>query len=139
VTSYDVTKPFRQVLLAPERLDAGLDDPGNWSSPGEDLAVVGLEPEALERRLGITFQDSWDDLGDVRVARLELPTGHQFTFLRHTESPAPGTTVVARAEDLGVADDLQQELLNALDLRPQDLAWQAPAVVDWPWAPAARS
>ncbi|MBV9322913.1 MAG: hypothetical protein JO352_03875 [Chloroflexi bacterium] len=122
-----------QILLTDEQLEAGLDDKMNWPSPGENLMMLSVEPEDLASRFRIKFQESWDDLDYLKVARLQTRSGKQFTLVRHRGTPAPGVLVTVGTGELAAASDFERELMEALEVTPEQVVWRAPTVNPWPW------
>lgn len=114
-------------MLTDEHLQAGLDDKINWPTPGENLMMLSLEPENLESRLGITFQESWDGLDHLRVARIQTHSGKQFTLVRHRGGPLPGIIVAVGMGNLASAADIEREVVEALELTSEEIAWRAPS------------
>lgn len=130
-----MSRQFRQIELSDKALEAGLDSPLNWNSPGEYFAEIAAEPYALKRQLGIQFQYSFDQLDYLQVARLELASGKQITLIRHRGKRQNGILVSAGVADLATGDDLVAELVEALELDPVDITWRAPLFVEPPPRP----
>jgi hypothetical protein len=66
--------------------------------PDLEVAVVGMEPTELQKRLDISFQSSVDDLDYVDIALPELDSGDRLSLIRHQRAPSPGDRVVSRAQ-----------------------------------------
>lgn len=128
---------YRQIRFSEEQLRAGLDSRLNWTSPGEYLAELRLEPAHLQEQFGIQFQPSFDQLDHLNVARVELPSKRQVTFIRHCGSPRAGTLVSADVKDIASSTDLVDEVLTALGMDPSHVTWRAPRLLAWPMAGSA--
>jgi hypothetical protein len=137
---------YRQVVLSAEELEYGLTrrpdrppPPDHWEPiPWEPIAVLLAEPDALEPRFGIVFQDTFDQLDYLRLALLDLTPGLRVAFVRHRGMQVPGTSVYILPQQLVGAEALRQDLDRALDsiqddalrqimddlaLRPEDFSW----------------
>jgi hypothetical protein len=87
----------------------------------QPIAVLALSPVELDRRYGIRFEASRDDLDEFYAALLELQNGHQFALLRYSNSPSAGTELYA-AESVDPAQ-ARDEFLEAFSLRASELEW----------------
>jgi DNA-binding protein HU-beta len=92
---------------------------------GEPIAVLKIEPDQLARRHAIRFRAGYDDLDELRVARIKTPEGGEFALLRHVHAPKPGTEVVALSRSTNVSRDIAS-ILNLLDLTLADVVWRVP-------------
>lgn len=92
---------------------------------GEPIAVLKIEPDQLARRRAIRFRAGYDDLDELRVARIKTPEGGQFALLRHIHAPKPGTEVVALSRSTNVSRDITS-ILNFLELTDADVVWRVP-------------
>jgi DNA-binding protein HU-beta len=92
---------------------------------GEPIAVLNIEPDQLARRHAIRFRPGYDDLDELRVARIKTPEGGQFALLRHIHAPEPGTEVVALSRSTNVSRDIAS-ILNLLELTHADVVWRLP-------------
>lgn len=112
---------FTQTSHRPTQLD-----PGEWpSEPTRPLATVGLTPEVLAERLGLSFSVDEDDLGRMRLAAVRVEgSGRVFGLVHYEDSPEPGTQVYDYAAS-GMAEDAIVELLDGLGLDRGDLTWTA--------------
>lgn len=117
---------FKQVMLPEERLRSGLNGIQGMHRE-EPVALICAGPEALEKRLGVVFQDSHDDLDYVKVAALWLNSGQRVSLLRHVRSPSPGTELYVSAEEAQRPDALDQ-ILESVGLTRSDLSWVRPGV-----------
>ena len=87
----------------------------------QPIAVLALSPGELDRRYGIRFEASRDDLDKFDAALLELQNGHQFALLRYSHSPSAGTELYA-AESADPAQ-ARREFLEAFSLPASELEW----------------
>lgn len=90
------------------------------SGDSRPIAVLSLEPDALEERYGFIFQETHDDLDYYALAAIDV-AGEQLWLIRYRGAPQPGTVIYAdAAADAGVKRD---ELLAILELSSADLTW----------------
>jgi hypothetical protein len=90
---------------------------------GEPIAVLRLEPDQLARRGDIKFRRGYDDLDELRVARIRTSGGGRFALLRHVNAPEPGTEVVALIQPTNVSRDIAS-VLALLELTNDDVTWR---------------
>lgn len=57
-------------------------------------AVLRDNPDRLSGSLAVTFERSFDDLGQFEIVILIADTGHQIALIRYVDSTLPGTTVM---------------------------------------------
>jgi hypothetical protein len=138
---------FKQPLLRQAQLAYGLtwrtDQPEPTEAelvPWEPIVVLAAEPDDLHARRGIAFQETEDQLDDLKLAVLDLASGRRIALIRHSRNPAPGTEVhvlprqFTSATDLsGVMaaidchqDALVTETLSALGIDAQEVFWRRP-------------
>jgi hypothetical protein len=145
----DEAKRYRQVVLSDAQLASGLSNhpalppppPDAEPVPWEPIAVLHAEPDDLERRLNISFQESIDDLDYLRLAVIDLADGIRVGLIRHTRNQAPGTQVhilphqfidveVPRQNLFAAIDQIQdgalQQIVDGLGLAPSDFSWKRP-------------
>ncbi len=73
-------------------------DPQPWpTGDGRPIAVIALTPEDLKGRFGLSFIEDYDDLDYYVLAAVRRPAGGQLWFMRHRNSPRPGTVIYADA------------------------------------------
>jgi hypothetical protein len=144
---------YRQIFLSPEELDYGLTirhdrprPPDHWEAvPWFPVAVLAEDPDALETRLGVTFQDTLDQLDYLRLVLLELPSGLRAALLRHRGAHGSGTdlyilpqqrvSVAALRRHMDAAIDSIQdavltEIVEALGLDREEVDWVRPHLTD---------
>jgi hypothetical protein len=139
--------PFRQVLLPMAQLVCGLtrrDEPAPTNEemvPWEPIAILVPEPDELHVLSGITFQDTFDQLDDLKVAVLDLISGRRVALVRHTQNNASGTEVHVLPQQFTSATDLPgimtaidqhqdaliTETLDALGIEAAEVSWRRPA------------
>lgn len=85
------------------------------------IGVISLEPDMLADRYGLTFEA--DEHDGSTAAMLVSGHGQQYMLLRHFDAPEPGTEVLASERSTQPERDLE-ELLDALDLRPDQVTWR---------------
>lgn len=85
------------------------------------IAVLGLEPEELAQRCGLTFYD--DPAATSSAALLMTEAGRQFMLLRHVDDPGRGTEVLASEHSDDPDRDLR-ELLAALKVSATAIIWK---------------
>lgn len=117
----------RQVMLTDDQLAEGLYNVHVREAPQEgSIAGISSEPDALEARWGITFQQTHDLLDYIRVAILELPNERRISLIRHRGSPTPGTEIHVWLEDIK-SKEVLNEIMEALDLELGELLWAEPS------------
>jgi hypothetical protein len=143
---------YRQVCLSVEQLAYGLDLHSDGARPPtpvelvpwEPIAVLSAEPDERERRLSITFQDTVDDLGYLRLAVLDLHDGLRVAFKRHRgESEGTGVEILpeqlASVEELRrnlfaavnrIKDSALRQIMDGLGLTSEDFSWVKPDLSD---------
>ena len=94
------------------------------SGDGRPLATLRFSPEELAKRLGLAFEEGYDDLDWVELAAIARPDQSQACLMRYRGSPEPGTTVYVHAS----AHPAKALALvtGALGLSDGDLRWVAP-------------
>jgi hypothetical protein len=85
------------------------------------IAVLKFEPDYLTAHYGLKFEP---DERDTSVAALVVTeSGHQYMLLRHHDSPAPGTEILASEFSHDHEGDLR-EILSALELGDDVVTWR---------------
>jgi hypothetical protein len=115
--------PFSQVPLRPEQLERGLAASSNEEVPSVPITMIAADPADLERRWGIRFEDSFDNLDYVKVAVVQLQDGPRLTLLVHRGSPAPGIELCA-VDASPASYDAAQTLVTMLG--PLAISWRRP-------------
>lgn len=123
---------YHQIYLTRSQLLAGLNAKINWQSGWEYIFEIDMTPEDLETELGIVFEESFDALDNLRVARIEVSSGSQYTLVSYNGRPANGTLVEADLSDIVREDDLIGEFTKATRIEMSRITWRAPTVVPWP-------
>ncbi len=115
----------KQIRLPEQQLQGGLLEPVQGEHiPDEPIAVLDLEPADLEKRLGIAFQQSFDNLDYVDIALLELDSHERFALIRHRGAPSPGTEIHVPHSQASARK--LDEIVRQLGLAPADLSWRKP-------------
>jgi hypothetical protein len=121
----------RQVEIPSEQLEAGVYGPHNRLVPWGQIAILRPQADSLSKRTGIQFYDSHDDLGELKVALLELvPSATRLALTDHLHPTFPGTAVhgeselAAAADPASAAKDLLEHLVEALRLSPDEVIWR---------------
>ena len=122
MTQSAVKRRFTPVRLNPAELRSGLTRELARPVPTTPIAVLKSEPPALEERLGVRFQETFDGLDQLKISVLRLPSGRAVSLLRHKGSPTPGTLVAALEHDAGA--DALSETLSTLELPETEVAWR---------------
>lgn len=112
----------RQIQLTDDQLRAGLAAELNRDVPGNVELVINQEPQDLAERLGIEFQETFDNLDYVRMAVLELPGGNRVALLRHRGNPVAGTEVATAKS--GVDQEFIETVLSSLGLDETNISWR---------------
>lgn len=137
---------FHQTTLSYEELDYGLVTrtdrplPPNFEPvPWEPIAGFMLEPEDLERALGLRFQETFDGLDYLRLAILELSSGRRVALYRYRGArglllsilPQQFTLVESEMETVAgaVTDAVVREVLDVLTLDPGVVEWRHPRLI----------
>ena len=99
------------------------DWPKGLSQP---VAMLSMEPDQLQRSLGITFEESFDGLDYTKVAILRLDSGAPVALVRHRNNPSPGTEVWidVRAGEPALTLD---HLFSHFRLEPEGIRWAHPS------------
>jgi hypothetical protein len=120
------TRPsrFHQLHLEPAILEGGAFSQKDVTVPWEPVATLAWRPETFTDKLGIKFQESFDDLDDLLLAVLELWTGRQIALVEYPRSPNPDTIVQVTGETGTSTSDILKEVTDALGLMPSDVTWQ---------------
>jgi hypothetical protein len=114
---------FHQILLTDDQLRQGPRDREiRWLVPGDPVMLLAAEPADIAEQFGVTFQETFDGLDDLRVAVLELDTGLRFAFARHYGQPVAGTQLLVRGEDPN-RGDVADSVIDALGLQA-DVLWR---------------
>lgn len=85
------------------------------------MAVLRLEPAALQARYGLRFEEGADDLDRFVLAAIALPNGDQLWLMRYMRAPEPGTVVYA--DSAADPTSKRSELLAILEIGEDDLSW----------------
>lgn len=121
-------KSIRQVPIPPEILQQGAFGPHNNLLPWGPLATVRCRPDALSRALNIEFQDSFDDLDDLRVALVEVgQSGRPVALVQHLNAPVSDTIIHVKADDRLSVEALVDEVITGLGIDVSDVTWTRPA------------
>lgn len=101
-------------------------DAGGWpNGDTRPIAVLGVDPDELERRVGIRFSPQEDDLGALRLAVVALSRpATTVGLLCYDDGPERGTHVVG---ERSAPPGTLHAVLDALGLGPADVTWSAPA------------
>jgi hypothetical protein len=86
---------FIQVPLRPDQLERGLPSLSNEEVPGVPVTMVSADPAELEKRWGLHFDDTFDNLDYVKVAVVQTRSGARLTLLVHRGNPVPGVELCA--------------------------------------------
>jgi hypothetical protein len=97
--------------------------------PGDPVMLLAAEPADIAQQLGVTFQETFDGLVDLRLAVLELETGLRLAFARHHGQPVAGTQLWVRDEDRNQGD-AADSVIDALGLQA-DVLWRRDSRAAW--------
>ena len=87
-------RPFTQVILSEEQLREGLAaDVDHVHIPSEAIATTELRAADLSEMLGISFQESFDELDEGSFAVLRFDTGFMVTLKDYRSSPVKGAKI----------------------------------------------
>jgi hypothetical protein len=101
--------------------------PELWPSGyGEVIALIKPSLEWVSAQYGLSFFEGTDNLDDYHAAAIRLPSGRMVGILRHVGAPYEGVEVHADAHD--DVHDAVRELLQALELPEDAVAWMREAV-----------
>jgi SWIB/MDM2 domain-containing protein len=92
----------------------------------QPVATIDLEPDELNKRYGIQFEESEDDLDHLVAALIRPPSGRVFALVRHRHQPGPGTDIVISEHSPDLKEDLA-EAVRHLRLSRGQLRWLHPA------------
>jgi hypothetical protein len=114
---------FTQLLLSEEQLRAGLcATVDGIYIPGDAIAFTSIRSSELAELLGISFQETFDDLDRCQAAVLALDFRFQVTLKEHRFSPEPGVEICAghggKSSRLRLA-----KILATLGLTRKQLTW----------------
>jgi hypothetical protein len=91
------------------------------------LASVRFNVDALAARYDLTFEDGCDDLGNYRLAAIELPDRSQVWLESHEGDPPSETLLLVDAA--ADPEHALVQVLQTLDLNERDLTWITPRIV----------
>jgi hypothetical protein len=114
---------FSQVMLSAAQLRAGImQRVDGVHIPSEPMAMTSLRATDLERLVGITFQETFDDLDRGRFAVLEFAASFAVLLNDYAGSPTEGTRICT--DEMGQHSMSRLEsILSALKLSPDQLIW----------------
>jgi hypothetical protein len=105
-------------MLTAEELEAGIH---GWLEAALPVVRFALAPDILASRSGWRFQDSWDDLDDVKVAVIERGDGVRFTIVRHVgDAAGVDLHLPPGASDLDV-----ERAIESLPVSDEEITWRA--------------
>ncbi|MFH2061041.1 MAG: hypothetical protein ABIJ59_19410 [Pseudomonadota bacterium] len=87
------------------------------------VAVLKYEPDDLEKKLSIKFNESHDELDYFKIAVFELVNKKQFCLIRYKGNPSSGTEIWITNESLDINNEID-EILNNLQFNESDLKWK---------------
>lgn len=87
------------------------------------VAVIDREPDQLQRKSGLGFENGYDDLDFLNFSLLHLPEQQRVCLVHHQHSPGTDVCVADYQEHVAV---LIHETLIKLELKLQDLRWVHP-------------
>ena len=114
---------FTQIPVDPAVLQTGWFGPDPEGFRGDVVLETTRRPEEFEARLGISFQQTFDSLDDLRLAVLALPSGRRCYVEFHEGNPAQTTSLVVVGRSRFNAADAVSELTRVLGLRPAEVTW----------------
>jgi hypothetical protein len=92
----------------------------------EPIAVINLQPQALEKRnKELKFQKGYDDLDYLEYARLEVLSDRTIALISHENTPMPGTDICVAPGQLDILSILTNTI-ERLQLSDRDLSWIHP-------------
>jgi hypothetical protein len=89
------------------------------------VAMLRQEPVELSQRGTIEFDEGYDDLDYLVFSLLYLPSRRRIAFVRHRNSPSPGTEICVVPNELKIAAILV-ETIRFLNLSEEDILWIHP-------------
>lgn len=120
----DVVGQYKQIHLPEAQLHRGL---SGANVPGEPVAYLKLTPSYLARRYGLTFQDSFDNLDDLKIAIIEFGSGKRVALVHHKGFPDDETQLYMDRSDWQRGDEIPI-VLKLLGISEAALSWRQ----DWP-------
>lgn len=114
---------FAQIALSETQLEQGLANYSDDDVPHMPIFIVALEPCDFERRWGVAFDESFDNLDYLKVAVLQTNDGLRISLIRHRGSPTPGTDVCVPEKVFGHNPAIAAEVMDALKIHPEDVVW----------------
>ena len=90
----------------------------------EEIAVLNGDISILEKSLGISFSESFDDLDYYRYRLFDSEIG-QFALMRYRNAPLPGLTLVVYKSFMQRMNDNISVVLKLLSLTENDILWKA--------------
>jgi hypothetical protein len=126
---------IRQLPVPTERLQRGIPDISNRMMPGVNTALVGQEPAEIAQRLGVRFDESFDDLDYLDIALLQIDQDTEFALVRHRGMPGGGTEIWMHTEDWNRPEVLSR-VLAELGIAADELLWRLP--LDFPVPPPRK-
>lgn len=95
--------------------------------PGEPIAYLDASPGELAQRLHLEFQDSFDNLDNLQIALLEIPSGRHIALIHHYGLPENVTELYVDGHEWRQHDVLD-DVLDALGIVKDEVAWRQ----EWP-------
>ena len=91
------------------------------------VATSQLSPEHFIQSNQLEFISSSDDLGSLVYSPFSLPSGHSISLVHYVDASYPGIEVYINPNSSSPSSVLS-ELLDFLNLSPDDLDWIHPQV-----------
>lgn len=125
-----MSREHKQIRISEHQLKEGL---ATADLPGEPVAYLTFTPADLAHRYDLTFQDSFDNLDDLKIALLEFPSGRRVAFIHHNGFPLDETEIYLDRDDWA-REDILPDVLDALRIPERTISWHQ----SWPTSLSAR-
>lgn len=89
--------------------------------------MLHLEPEQISKRVGIQFQETYDDLDYLQLAVIRTSSNKKFGLTRHLHAPVQGVVIHSSADSKTLAEDLK-DILRTLEVQSSEVSWVNPDV-----------
>jgi hypothetical protein len=113
-------REHRQRQLSLKQLREGL---AGANLPGEPVAHIKLAPAEVAARYDLSFQDSFDNLDDLKIALVEFPDSRRIALVHHNGFPRDETELYADQQDWK-HHDIVPDVLGRLGIPESNLSWR---------------
>jgi cytoskeletal protein CcmA (bactofilin family) len=91
------------------------------------IATIRFLPSEISKKLGISFEETEDDLDALQAAAIRTASGRQFGLVRHRHQPTEGVDILTDERSTDLTRDLH-DAMGFLRIHQEDLSWIHPEV-----------